>query len=343
MAAQMDLSDELAHLDGGVSWERLAGKSLLVTGATGLIGSYLVELLLVKSATVSTPITVVAAGRSGHRLLKRFAKFARQPALQLLDISGGIPEGTEVDYVIHCGGNATPATIGADPVGTMDANFNGMKAVLEFARDNPVERVLYVSSSEVYGDASPAPYALTEDSLGRLDILSPRASYPSSKRATETLCVSFIEQYGIDVVISRPGYIFGPTIASGDNRVIPQFMSNALAEQPIVMLSDGSRARSYCYVGDCATALMVTLLEGVAGKAYNVAHRASDTTIGHIAEIVAELGSTSVHFKAEATSRAPQTPDRVLLDAAALASLGWVPQYDITRGLTATYLHLRGA
>ncbi|MDN4641982.1 NAD-dependent epimerase/dehydratase family protein [Agreia sp. PsM10] len=341
VAPLIDMETELDTINGGVDWTRLDGKVVAITGATGLIGSYLVELLLRKNVTGSTHVDVIAVGRSLDRLNTRFARYGTRADLRLLESSIGLPSGTRADFIVHCGGNATPATINGDPVGTMDANFNGMKAILDYARTEGVARVLYVSSSEIYGHVAPESPALRESDLGYVDILATRSSYPSSKRATETLCAAYADQYAVDVVISRPGYIFGPTIGSWDNRVVPQFMTNALAGETIVMKSDGTRERSYCYVADSATGLLVTLLNGETGHAYNIAHDASNATIGDIASIVAGLGATTVRFDLSGENTTADRPvDRVLLDASKLEALGWQPQFDIAAGLTATYEHL---
>lgn len=314
--------------DGFPFWNGFSGCHIVITGATGLIGSYLVDLL----TAAPVPLQVTAVGRSMARLRARFQDSKR---IRLAEAHRGSETATlaaDATLVIHAGSNATPQTIGADPVGTMRANLSYLDELLEGLIGSETA-VLYISSSEVYGrcDTS-AP--LTEDQLGWIDLLAPRSCYPSSKRAAETLAASYAAQHGVRTLIARPAYIFGPSMTSDDNRVIPQFVRSGLATSTVELQSTGAAVRSYCYVADCATALLTIAARGSAGVAYNVADALGARSIRQLAETVAShLGATLV-----APDRQPGelAPPPVLLDATRLESLGWQAAVGVDDGLRIT-------
>ena len=170
----------------------------------------------------------------------------------------------------------------------MTSNFLGIKNLLDYAKENKVERVLYVSSGEVYGKTEEE---LTEEASGYVDMLNPRSCYPISKRASETLCISYMKEYDVDVVIARPCHIFGKP-GEKDNRVFAQFIRNIENNEDIVLKSEGKDIRSYCYINDCVKALFKILLEGKKGEAYNISSEA--ISIKELAEIVAKIGNKKV-------------------------------------------------
>ena len=315
--------------------ERLEGSRVLITGAGGLICSAVVDLLL----SMNQNVQVYAAGRSIERLKNRFSYWEGRENLHFLPYDALEPPcwDCSFDYLIHGACNASPAAYSAQPVETMLANFTGMNDLLRYASTHGAGRVLYISSSEVYGKKEEqAPYR--EADHGYLDILNPRACYPSAKRAAETLCAAYTKEYGLDTVIVRPGHVYGPTATPTDDRASSQFPRDALAGRDIVMKSPGSQLRSYCYVLDCASALVTVLLHGQTGEAYNISNRNSVVTIRQMAQAFAHAAGVRLLFAdpTDAEAKSYNLMDHSDLDGTALENLGWRGLFDLEAGVKAT-------
>lgn len=319
--------------------ERLDHSKVLITGAGGLICSALVDVLLRRNDAFGANIQVYAAGRNVQTLKKRFAHWAGRDDLHFVAYDAAQPIDCEepFDYLIHGASPANPAAYNAQPVETMIANFTGTYNILRYAQQCGAKRVLYVSSSEVYGKKEGSqPYH--EQEYGFLDILNPRACYPSSKRAAETLCAAYAQQYGVDTVIVRPGHVYGPTATPADNRASSQFPRDVLEGKDIVMKSAGTQLRSYCYVLDCASAILAVLLNGQCGRAYNISNPDSVVTIRQMAQAFADEGGCCVVFEnaTDAEKRSYNLMDNSALEAQALADLGWYGLFDMRAGARAT-------
>lgn len=332
---QRYLSDLLEIRQSVPELSSLAGSRVLITGAGGLICSALVDFLM----SLDMDIQVYAAGRNVEKLQARFAYWADRENLHYVNYDALRPFAFsgELDYLIHGASNADPKAYSTQPVQTMLANLTGMNEILRWASENPVKRVLYVSSSEVYGrKEGQQPYG--EQEYGFVDIGNPRACYPSSKRAAETLCAAYGQQYGVDTVIVRPGHVYGPTATPGDSRASSQFPRDVLAGKDIVMKSPGTQLRSYCYVLDCVSAMASVLLAGQSGKAYNISNRDSVVTIRQMAEAFAQAGGKRIVFEnpSDMEKKSYNLMDNSALDATALEALGWKGLFDLRRGAQAT-------
>ncbi|MDQ1630723.1 MAG: UDP-glucuronate decarboxylase [Frankiaceae bacterium] len=339
-----DYQAELQSYAQVVDWERLNGTTVLVTGATGLIGSYLIDLILARNAAEGSHISVVATGRSMSSLRQRFAGQKGSNELTLHEIAPGSdhPRGVSFDYIVHCASNAQPVALSQDPVGTLVGTIEGTNALLKIAASADDCRLVFLSSSEVYGSPTPQRPPLREDELGPLDILAPRSSYPEAKRAAETLCAGYVSQYGVWAVVARPAYVYGPTATPGDTRVIPQFVDSARREGVIRIASDGSLRRAYCYVGDCATGLLRLMTSGRSGEAYNISDAASVASIREVAEGVGRIVHAPVEFvDPRHASATPVGLHQGILDTARLEALGWSPRTGLELGLTRT-IAMRG-
>ncbi len=330
---QNDLNDLKTIRAAVPDWQRLKGAKVLVTGAGGLICSALVDFL------VDLGAHVWAAGRSPEKLRDRFSHWEGCEELLFLQYDALEPLNWDVsfDYLIHGASNANPAAYSAQPVETMLANLTGTNNVLRYAKDHGGKRVLYLSSSEVYGKKEGNdPYH--EQEYGFVDLLNPRACYPSSKRAAETLCAAYAAEYGVEAVIVRPGHVYGPTATAGDNRASSQFPRDVLEGKDIVMKSAGTQLRSYCYVLDCVSAMAAVLLKGESGKAYNISNRESLVTIRRMAEAFAQAAGRKLLFEnpTDAESRSYNLMDNSALNAESLENLGWHGLFDLESGVKAT-------
>lgn len=309
--------------------------SVLLTGATGLIGSAVAERLVSDSRC-----RVIAACRNISRVRD---KFGYSGECIYYDALTSVNFNINVDVIIHAAGLASPELFVSRPVETMMANVFGVKELLEYARRVQAKKVIYVSSSEVYGKAAPRNGGYREDDYGFVDVLDVRSSYPMGKRAAETLCVSYAKEYGVNVSIVRPGHIYGPTASPKDRRVSSAFAWQAARGEAIVMKSAGTSLRSYTHCDDCASAIMAVVEKGLPGEAYNIANRAGVCTIRQMAEIMADEGGVELRFEnaTEADAAAFNPMDNSCLDPTKLESLGWSGKIGYEDGFRQTVRRLR--
>ena len=326
-------------IDNIPSIEKLKGKRILITGATGLICSAVADILFELNQS-GFGIEIVLAGRNADNLKKRFEDYNEgvDYSFLLYDATANNNEDDlEIDYVVHGASNADPAKIISEPVETILANVQGLNSLMSMLDKSKVERLLYISSSEVYGiNETMEPYK--EDQLGYIDILNVRASYPNSKRVTETMCVSYSEEYDIDTVIVRPGHIYGPTIKFSDSRASALFSIKAANGEDIVMKSEGSQLRSYCHSLDCASAIIAVLLNGDRGQAYNISSSKAVITIKEMAEAFAEVGDVRIIFDlpTDSESKSYNMMSCSALNSEKLEALGWKAEFDIKTGAAHT-------
>lgn len=335
------LENAIYQNDIKCAWDALADrnslnkKTIMVTGATGLIGSFLVDMFLYANLNWNAKIKVIAVSRKMSNLIERFGE-AQNAGLCYLeqDISQPFACEETIDYIIHAAGNAYPAAFREKPVETLLSNVTGTKNLLEIASQNEKCVFLFVSSGEVYGGNTCVQKALKEEDYGYVDVLSPRSCYPMGKRAGENLCVSWMQEYGTPVKIVRPCHTFGPNVTEHDNRATVQFMKNVIRHENIVLKSEGKQIRSYCYVADCASALLYVLLNGENAKAYNLA---TDETISirEFAKICADAAKKQVVFELpNQTEKAERTPiENQIVSNEAIIKLGWTNHFSIQEGI----------
>lgn len=324
-------------------WERLAGKSVLVTGAGGFLGGYLVRTLLGLSVhrKVSAPVRVLALVRDLRRAEQRFSDLAACPDLRLRrwDLNDiALPDVEDSRYVLHAASQASPRFYGTDPVGTLLPNTVGTAALLEaLRRGGQAEGFLFVSSSEVYGQTvgeGPVP----EDRYGHLDPVAVRACYGESKRMGEAMCVAWHGQHRIPAYIVRPFHTYGPGLLPQDGRVFADFVFDVVRGQNITMRSDGSARRAFCYVADAIAGFFTVLLRGAPAVPYNVAHPQGELSVLELATLLVNLvpeKKLRVERVGQVASRPAylaSTVDRMLPDVSRLAALGWQARVDPAEG-----------
>lgn len=317
---------------------RLFGHSVFVTGATGMICSSVVDLLLHLNRTRSAGIKILIAGRCEEKAFARFEGFSQADGLVFVpyDATCGseIVVDEPIDYIIHGASNANPAIYMKEPVETILANIIGLEVMLKLARGKAAQRLVYISSSEVYGQKDDnEPYS--EGDYGYLDILNQRAGYPSAKRAGESLCVAYGMEYDVDAVMVRPGHIYGPFVLDSDNRASAQFTRDAMNGVDIVMKSKGEQLRSYCYALDCASAILSALLEGEMGSAYNISNPNSICTISDLAHAIAKAAGVEVVYDlpSEEEQKSYNLMSNSSLNSDKLEALGWKPVYTLEHGV----------
>ena len=319
---------------------RLSGKRIMITGACGLICSAIIDLLVFFNESHQEPVQIYAAARSEQRIIDRFGDYVSREYFHFVQYDAETDDFAlplQLDYIIHGAGNATPERIMRYPVETMTANFQGVYHLLKKAGDSKVKRLLYISSSEVYGRKETAS-GFCESEYGFIDLLKERNSYSVGKRAAETLCVSFAKEYGIETVIVRPGHIYGPTATERDNRVSSAWAYAAAKGETITMKSAGQQVRSYCHCLDCATAILYVLLFGESQTAYNIANRDSKVSIRDMALLYAKAANTEVvrEDATEAEKRAFNPMDNSTLNSERLYALGWTGRFRPEEGFRET-------
>ena len=324
----------------------LEGKSVLLTGATGLIGSAVADLLLRLGERLQHPVKLYVAVRDTAGARARFSRYVESAYLHFVpyDASKINTFDFHADYIIHAASNAAPADFQARPVETMLDNFQGLHELLVYALETGAEAVLFVSSSEVYGQKNTVePYHETE--YGYVDILSVHSAYASSKRAAETLCACFAEEHGLRTVIARPGHIYGPTARRRDNRVSSAFAFAAADGRELVLKSDGAQVRSYCYMLDAATAILTVLFRGEAANAYNISNPQAIISIRQMAELLAGEAQVGTSFAqpTESEKKAFNPMQNSSLDSSKLQALGWQGLFDAQSGFAHTVRVIREA
>lgn len=319
--------------------EFLRNKKILITGTTGLICSALTDELMRLNQKYSLNLQVYGAGRSRKNFEQRFSYWGKNEALHFVPYDALEPVSFDevFDFIVHGASNANPKSYSAQPAETMIANFMGTKNLLDTLKKMSDGRLLLISSSEVYGrNDSNKPYSETD--YGYVDLSNPRACYPISKRAAETLCATYRKEYGINYVIVRPGHIYGPTMTISDSRAASEFIRMAACGKDIVMKSAGIQLRSYCYVVDCVSAILTVLLNGKIGEAYNISNPASVVTIRNFAECLAGAAGAKVVFEnaTDAEKASYNLMDNSSLTSDKLEALGWKGKYDLKAGVEAT-------
>jgi UDP-glucuronate decarboxylase len=325
--------------------DELSGATVLVTGASGILGSYLVEALLHLNDARGARLRVLALARSAAKARARFEHYAGRPDLELLvqDVCAPIAAPGPVDFLVHAASPASPKSYGTDPVGTLRPNVLGTENVLELARAKKARSLLYFSSSEVYGQVDPARVPTKETDVGLVDPMNVRSCYAESKRMAETMCVSWHRQHGVPARVARIYHTYGPRMPLDDGRVFADFVADLVHGRDIVMKSDGSAVRAYCYVADAVRGFLTLLLRGVAGEAYNLANDQAEASVLELAERLVALfpeKKLKVVKKVEAPSpgyMASIVP-RTTPDVTKLRALGWAPRHTIESGFRRTVL-----
>lgn len=326
-----------------LDWECLRDRSVLITGASGLIGSFFIDVLMSKKLNCR----IYAVGRDKEKAEKRFAAYWENENFRFLacDVNEGIPSAFKgLDYILHAASNTHPALYAQDPIGTITTNVLGTYHVLELAAKEKVKRVLFLSSVEVYGENRGDCERFAEDYCGYLDCNTLRAGYPESKRAGEALCQAYIRQKGLDIVIPRLPRTYGPTMQMSDTKAIAQFIKKGAADEDIVLKSEGNQLYSYCHVLDSVSGIFWCLMKGACGEAYNIADEASDMRLKDIARLIADyVGKKVIYELPDAVEQAGYSRASVaLMDSTRLRGLGWRAVYPMKEGVERTISILKG-
>lgn len=324
-----------------IDWDRFHEKSVMISGSTGMIGRFLIDVLMQLNRERDLNCSIFALGRNAAKAQKRFERHWNDPLFHFCecDITREILCPAEkIDFVLHFASNTHPRSYATDPIGTVTANIMGTYQLLEFAAAHRAERFLFTSSVEIYGENRGDVTLFTEDYCGYINCNTLRAGYPESKRAGEALCQAYIKQKGLDVVIPRLSRTYGPTLLPSDTKALSQFLRKGVAGEDIVLKSQGNQFFSYNYVADTVSGILWCLLYGDCGEAYNVADARSNITLRELAQLVADYSGTEVIFDI------PELEELVgyskatvaVMDSGKLRALNWRAQFDIREGVRRT-------
>lgn len=327
--------NDILHIFENVNLSLLKRKTILITGGLGLICSSVVDLLIEYNKTFGANIKIYVAARNEKNFSERYGEY---PCVEYLCYDAIKPINFDVnaDYIIHGAGSASPELYVSMPVETILSNFNGVYNLLEYVKNHNVKRMLYISSSEVYGTKDITD-AFEENNFGSVNINNIRSSYSEAKRVSELLCKSYSAEYDIDTVIVRPGHIYGPTASPNDKRISSKFSYLAANEKTLKMKSLGLQKRSYCYSLDCAAAILIALINGKKGESYNIGHN-EITSIKEMAQILAEAGNVKLEINEPSKDDLKQfnPMDNSALNNNKIKLLGYKDTFSVNEGLLHT-------
>ena len=312
----------------------LEGKKILISGATGLIGSNIIKEIISYNLHQTKPVKVIAIVRDKEKAVRLFGN---APEIEYLvcDIQALIPSDIGVNYIIHGASQTQSKAFIDQPVETIMTNVNGTVNMLEMAKANNVESFVYLSSMEVYGSPS-TDEKIDESYLCNIDTMSVRSCYPESKRICENLCISYLSEYNIPVKIARLTQTFGPGVAYNDGRVFAEFARDVIECKDIVLKTKGETKRSYIHLEDTTQAILAILTLGLNGQAYNVANESTYCSIFEMAELVVNnFGDKKIKVTVDLSDNpenygyAPVL--KMNLDTTKLKSLGWHANFDLKK------------
>ncbi|KXT79148.1 NAD-dependent epimerase/dehydratase family protein [Streptococcus sp. DD13] len=324
-----------------IDWTKLCKKRVLISGANSMLATYLIYTLAYLNDHHHLQVQILASARNMAKANERFGDLLGREDLELVehDVRQPFAYDGPVDYIIHAASNASPWFILNDPVGIIQANTLGTMNLLEFARGKQVQNVLFLSTREVYGKA--VKEVIDEEAYGAFDILESRACYPESKRAAESLLRSYYDQFQVPFTIARIAHTYGPGMeVANDGRIMSDLLYNVLQREDIVLKSDGSAERAFCYLSDAISGLFTILLHGEVSQAYNLANEQEPIQIRDLAQELMTLfpdrGMKLVFDIPSVANKGYSKMGRTRLDTRKLEALGWKPRVDLRQGITQT-------
>ena len=328
------LQEDLEGISGddSIPWEKLKNSTILITGATGLVGSALVRGISFADRRRDLNVRILAFGRNetfAEALTKYYgAEFFRQDIREPMKVEG------RADYIFHCAAVTKSSEMVSNPALVIETSLNGTMNVLNLAREKSARSLVYMSSMEVYGAKDHTPELVTEDQLSYIDLKSARSCYPESKRMCECMCTCWLSQYGVPSKTARMSQIFGAGSPKDDPRVFAEFGRSVMACENIVLRTEGDTRGNYCYTADAVRALLMIALKGENGEAYNVVNPGESMAIRQMAGIVADrIGEGRVLVilnKPEDEKKQGYAPSvNTKLSAEKLENLGWRPKYGL--------------
>ncbi|RHU97096.1 NAD-dependent epimerase/dehydratase family protein [Dorea sp. OM07-5] len=325
-----------------LSWEKLKNKTVMITGASGMVGSYMLYVLLMLNDEKHYGIKVDAVMRNVNKLPEEIRN-REDVNVVVADVTKDIPDVGDIDYIIHAASPASPLIMQNQPVETIAANTIGTFKTLELAKEKNAEGYLFISSREIYGQPDEGQEFFYENTYGFVDQLNPRSCYSEGKKAAETMCVCFHEEYGLNTKIARLAHTYGPGMSIYDGRVQADFLKNVYHNENIVLKSEGTAVRTYTYIADAIAGMYRILLDSE-DIVYNIGNEAGKVSIRDLAEILVsiypERGLKLVFDIPEGGTKGTAPYTLGILSSEKLRKLGWNPKYSVKDGFKRTLEYL---
>lgn len=325
-----------------LSWEKLKNKAVMITGASGMVGSYMLYVLLMLNDEKHYGIKVDAVMRNVNKLPEEIRN-REDVNVVVADVTKDIPDVGDIDYIIHAASPASPLIMQNQPVETIAANTIGTFKTLELAKEKNAEGYLFISSREIYGQPDEGQEFFYENTYGFVDQLNPRSCYSEGKKAAETMCVCFHEEYGLNTKIARLAHTYGPGMSIYDGRVQADFLKNVYHNEDIVLKSEGTAVRTYTYIADAIAGMYRILLDSE-DIVYNIGNEAGKVSIRDLAEILVsiypERGLKLVFDIPEGGTKGTAPYTLGILSSEKLRKLGWNPTYSVKDGFKRTLEYL---
>ena len=326
------IANELSEFYG-----ELEGKTVLIAGGKGFLGTYFTNVLTTINQVLSKPTKIIVmdnliTSKDENDENDANVEFVEQDISQSFEIQN------DVDYIIHAASIASPPTYRKFPIRTVDVNYQGTKNLLEVAKEKKIKSMLFLSSSEIYGD--PEIFPTPESYLGKVSCIGPRACYDESKRLAETISILYFQQYSIPIKIARPFNVYGPYLNLNDGRIIPDFMNNAIKKSEIIIHSDGTPTRSFCYARDAISGFFKLLFSNHDGIICNVGND-EEVSVKNVANIIQNIMDKPISIKivkSEDPNYTKDNPQRRCPDLSLIKkSVNYEPKINLEEGLKRVY------
>ncbi len=326
--------------DLNYDFNEFKGKTFLVVGATGLIGTFLIDVLMNLNNKLKLNCNIIAVCRNVNKAEDRFSKYLNYKNFKIysIDINQKIDIEDSIDYIIHGASNTHPLAYSNDPIGTITTNVIGTYNLLNLAVQKKISKFIFLSSVEIYGENNTDKKEFSETDLGYLNCNTLRAGYPESKRLGEALCQAYIKESDLDITVARLPRVYGPTILKDDSKALSQFINKAINNENIILKSEGKQFYSYGYVGDIVSSILFLILNGETGEAYNVSSPKSDITLKDLANLISNYVGKQVVFElpSEQERKGYSTATTAILDSSKIRNLGWTDITPIEEGIKNT-------
>lgn len=328
------LQDDLNYIaNSEIPFKQFKNSTILVTGATGLIGASLIRALLCANRIKKLKLKVIAFARNREKAEKIFGNILERKDISLVigDVNEKMHVTQNIDYIFHCACITASKHMISYPVETILTSVDGTKNVLFLAKEKKSKSVVYLSSMEIYGNIESDN--VTEKELGYIDPLAVRSNYPESKRLCENMCIAFYTEYGVPVKIARLAQTFGAGILEDENRVFAQFARSAMTGKNIILHTKGKSEGNYCYLRDAIVGLLYIMVKGENGEAYNVSNPNTHISISAMAEMVCERianGAINIRYEIPDDNSFGYAADtKMKLNSDKLQKTGWKPKVDL--------------
>ena len=340
-----DIDDIIKTFGSNDFINKFKNKTILITGASGMIGSYLSYTIIKLNELFDTNTKLIACVRHPEKLDSRIKDNESVTVLKQ-DVVDSFNIDEDIDYIIHAASPASPKIMKDKPVETNLANTLGTINTLKLAKDKNVLGYLFVSSREIYGEPNPGQeFFFEEGPLGQVNPLIPRNGYAEGKKAAENLCVSYKEEYGLNTKIIRPAHTYGPGMSIYDGRVQADFLNDVMHDRDIIMKSDGSSVRTYTYISDVISAIFIVLLKSK-DVVYNAANIDGKVSIKELAQILVDLAPDKntkliMDIPKDAPKGIASFTGGIVNSEKLINETGWNAHYSVRDGFSRTIEHLK--